>query len=288
MQTSITHLPKNKQTELNQLVKILREHTDDLAMVILFGSYARGEFKEEKDLQPNRRSGHASDYDILVITGTSKTVENSSLWQTINEICLMQNFSAAPRIIVHAIQEINIQLAQAHYFYTDIKKEGCLLYSSGKYTLAEERELYAEEKKHLAQKYFDSNFLSATDFFELYEVCLEKNKYTKAAFLLNQATEMAYKTILHVFNNYIPHEHSLTLLSRLAERAAPQLANIFPKTTKQQQKQFQLLDYAYIGARYDMNFNIQRNELLSLAECVKMLLAITEKACKEKIANMDS
>ncbi len=283
MKTTIEHLPTHKQSELNQITKIIRQHCNDVVMVILFGSYARGEYKEEKDLEPDRKSGHASDYDILVVTNQQETVDNSELWQTINDECQGQHFSAVPRLIVHDIQDLNIKLAQAHYFYTDIAEEGCFLYNSNKFTLAEKRELLPAELKRLAQEHYDTCFTSASDFFDVYEFCLSKGKLTKAAFSLNQATESAYKTILLVFNNYVPHEHYLSLLGRMAEKAHPSIIGIFPKKTDEERDRFQLLDYAYIGARYDTKFKISQSELETLANSVKKLLELTEKVCKEKI-----
>ncbi len=64
MKKTLTHLPKNKKVELEKIEKIIRKHCDDVEMIILFGSYARGDWKEESDLKPDRKSGHVSDYDI--------------------------------------------------------------------------------------------------------------------------------------------------------------------------------------------------------------------------------
>ncbi|MCK5601831.1 nucleotidyltransferase [Candidatus Pacearchaeota archaeon] len=47
---------------------------------------------------------------------------------------------------------------------------------------------------------------------------------------------------------------------------------------------FELLDYAYIGARYDKRFTVTKEQLEQLAHGVKRLHEITEKLCKEKIS----
>ncbi|WP_428625087.1 nucleotidyltransferase domain-containing protein [Sedimenticola sp.] len=70
MQTNISHLPLKKQRELEQITEIVKAQ-EGVEMVILFGSYARGDWREEKELKPNRWSGHASDYDILVVVAYS-------------------------------------------------------------------------------------------------------------------------------------------------------------------------------------------------------------------------
>ena len=52
---------------------------------------------------------------------------------------------------------------------------------------------------------------------------------------------------------------------------------------EKQDELFELLDYAYIGARYDMHYKITKQQLEQLAPCVKKLHEVTEKLCREKI-----
>ncbi|MCU7926528.1 MAG: nucleotidyltransferase domain-containing protein [Candidatus Thiodiazotropha sp. (ex Dulcina madagascariensis)] len=74
MNQILGHLPEFKRDELKHIVSVIHQKSDDVEMIILFGSYARGDYKVEADLQPDRKSGHVSDYDILVVTGQKKTV----------------------------------------------------------------------------------------------------------------------------------------------------------------------------------------------------------------------
>ena len=61
-------------------------------------------------------------------------------------------------VIVHDIDFINRCLNKAQYFFTDIKKEGILLYNSGKYQLDEPKELSPEERRKLANEDFNYYF----------------------------------------------------------------------------------------------------------------------------------
>ncbi len=79
MQTSLDHLPEEKREELRLLTETIRTVCNDVEMVVLFGSYARGDYKEEEDLDPDRKSGDVSDYDILVVTTEKDTVHNGHL-----------------------------------------------------------------------------------------------------------------------------------------------------------------------------------------------------------------
>jgi hypothetical protein len=66
-----------------------------------------------------------------------------------------------------------------------------------------------------------------------------------------------------------------------------QLANLFPKNTEIEKERFKLLEYAYIGGRYDPKYRISKEDLEILAQDVKKLLAITREICTKKINNLD-
>ncbi|RFA27029.1 hypothetical protein CAI21_15895 [Alkalilimnicola ehrlichii] len=94
MRTSLSHLPAEKQQELEQIADLI-DKTVQPELVILYGSYARGDYKEEKDLAPQRWSGHASDYDILVAVSDRTTESDAELGRQLYELCNAHNFSAS-------------------------------------------------------------------------------------------------------------------------------------------------------------------------------------------------
>ncbi len=283
MKKSLNHLPKKKQEELNRIASLIREMCDNLEMIILFGSYSRGDWKEEADLEPDRKSGHKSDYDILVVTKEKSTAIDTRLWNDTATKCNALNLSTHVRIIAHDIQDINIKLAEGQYFYTDVKKEGCLLYDSSNFKLARKRKLRLAEQQRIAQDYFDHWFTKAKHFYDDFAGNFERECYSQSAFMLHQATEASYKAILLVFTNYNPNEHFLGILGSTATKCDPAFQDIFPKETEEEEERFRLLDYAYIGARYDPDFRVTKEDLEYLSERVKILLELTEKICKEKI-----
>ena len=141
----------------------------------------------------------------------------------------------------------------------------------------------SSEQKRLAQDHFGHWFGEAKDSFFMYEQALKSRKYKKAAFELHQATEACCKAILLVFTNYNPQEHYLVLLGQRAEKYGCSLSEIFPRETEGQKELFNLLDHAYIGARYDPEYKITKKQLEQLAKYVRKLQRLTKKICKEKI-----
>ena len=101
--------------------------------------------------------------------------------------------------------------------------------------------------------------------------------------MLHQAVEHASKTVLLIFGGECPQEHHLDVLGDLAADYCPQLKGILPRETDDQKELFELLDYAYIGARYDREYKITKEQLEQLAPCVKKLHEVTEKICVAKI-----
>jgi hypothetical protein len=279
MKKSLKHLPKNKQEELQKVVTAIQKTCKDVEKIILFGSYARGDYKEEKDLKPKQKTGHISDYDILVVTEKKESTDEFVSWNGAENL----NLSAPARIIAHDIESLNINLAEGQYLFADIKKEGILLFDTRNHKLARKRKLKQSEKQRIAKDYFEHWFERSESFFKHYGYAMLDKDYKTAAFNLHQAAEHAYKTILLVFTNYNPNEHYLRILGRMSEKHCEDLKNLFPKTTGKEKDRFKLLEYAYIGGRYDPDYRISKEDLEILAKDVKELLRLTKECCEGKI-----
>jgi uncharacterized protein len=285
MNRDLSYLPQNKRDELQQIVGIIREHCPAAGMVILFGSYARGDWKEQKDLAPDRKSGHPSDYDILVLTEDEYDCDSTEL-NTINNTCLNARLSATARVIHHDIGFMNRKLETGRYFFTDIVSEGRILFDDDSLTLSDEKVLTPVERLEIVQNDFDHWFERAYRFFEFYKMGMEKRWLKEGAFHLHQTAETAYKTTLIVFTNYIPDEHYLALLGERAAAIDPGLRDVFHGENSFEHEAFTALEYAYIGARYDKRYVIDEASLIYLAERVELLLKHTEAVCRQKIAEL--
>ncbi len=290
MNNSLKHLPQRKRDELAKIVSTIRDNCQTIEKIILFGSYARGNYKEKKDLAENRKSGHVSDYDILVVTKDAITALDTNLWHEIGEKCRNLKLSADPRILTHDIEELNNKLSVGQYFYSDIKKDGIVIFDAGNFDFADRRKLSDEEIRKLRTEYFDHWFGRAERFFKHYEVDFEDVKQAQdksanglAAFNLHQTAEAAYKTILLVFTLYNPNEHFLAILGKECEEYFLELRHLFIRETEEQKDRFKLLEYAYIGGRYDPKYKISKEDLEILASDVKKLLEITKRVCEAKI-----
>jgi predicted nucleotidyltransferase/HEPN domain-containing protein len=291
MKTTINHLPQFKKDELQAIVSLICENCDDIEKIILFGSYARGNYKEVKDLKPNSKSDHVSDYDILVVTKKKEIALDSVLWSKISKKLRVIGFSAHPKLITHDIIELNKKLSEGQYFFSDITKEGILLFDTKKFELTHQKKLTGEEKQKIAQDHFDYWFKKSNLFFRDYnsnfkEGFKDKDFLVQASFHLHQTSESCYKAILLVFANYTPREHFLEILGKEAEKHHVDLKNVFPKFNKEDEDRFKLLEYAYVGARYDPDYYISKEDLEILSKDVEKLLKLTEEICRKRILNL--
>ena len=281
MKTSLQHLPEQKQQELQRAIGIIREEVDP-DMLILFGSYARGDWVEDIDPE-TLLYRYQSDFDILVISETphqaNKVEQNSQLAQKLAKTIHRTPIS----LIAEDIQFVNRRLRKSQYFYIDIVREGILLYDSGKLELAEPRETTGSERRKLAQQDFEYWFNNASEFYTTYQIMLQQNFLNKAAFILHQTTECLYGTVLLVFTRYKPNTHDLEKLGQRVGSIEPKFLSVFPKSTEEEKECFKLLRKAYVDARYKPSYIITKEQLTWLAARVNHLKELTERLCKEKI-----
>lgn len=286
MNPLLAHIPEEKQTELNHLTRLLA-NCKDVEMVILFGSYARGTFVEDSYTEKGIHYEYKSDFDILVVTTHDDLKQKFRLEEKIEKELLNTGLVLTTvSLIFHSIKHLNQTLIEGNYFFKDIKKEGIALHDTGEFKLQNSKKLTAEEAQQKAQAYFDHWFTSANEFIDTFEFAFGREKLHQAAFLLHQAVERYYTTILLVFTDYRPKDHDLEKLD-LRVRNCDARFNVFPRNTGEEKHLFELLRRAYIDARYKMDeYSIEKQELEYLAEKVNVLKELTEEICKGKIGEI--
>lgn len=291
MKKSIKHLPKRTQEELNALLELIHKSVDNCQMLLLFGSYARRDYVLwDTRIEFGVRTSYQSDYDLLVITtGATMQVERK-LERITNKYHEQFEYRrhASPQFIVEHINTVNRNLELSQYFFTDIANQGIMLYDSGKCELVKPRKLSFKEIRDIAQIEFDSLYPYACNFFELVKICLSKEQNKEAAFLLHQVCEKLYNCILMVYTNYRPKNHKLKDLNGMVKRFSVELVTVFPQNTDAEKESFDLLCRAYIEARYNLDFKISRQQLEYLISRVEILRDLTERLCREKIAEYDA
>lgn len=76
METSLDHLPERKREQLRAIAAAVQTNVN-VEMIILFGSYARGNWVEDHSTL------YFSDYDLMVIVEKPEVAQDHLLWQRI-------------------------------------------------------------------------------------------------------------------------------------------------------------------------------------------------------------
>ncbi len=222
MKSTLDHLPEKKQRQLRAVADLIRDEADP-EMVILFGSHARGDWVEDP------AGLYFSDFDVLVIVKSRGMVDKRDLWSKIEQQAQRITKPTELSLIVHDIRDVNEQLEKGFYFFSDIKKEGVLIYDSGRHQLAEAKERPAAERRAYAEKCFADWSKSARGFLRQHEHAVEDGELNIAAFELHQAAERFYHCALLVLTAYKPKTHNLEDLGKRAADLHPLLRNVFPR-----------------------------------------------------------
>ena len=291
MKTSLPERSEHVAEKLAEITGVIRKVVgEDLAMLILFGSYARGDWVQDRYTEDNITYTYESDFDLLVVSENRAHGTSNGEWWLTDAIGRRLHRLGLDRpssmVIVEDLEHLNKALQRGHYFYADIQKEGVLLFDNGRHTLAEPRPLDPADRQKYAREDFEHWFTSASEFLDTTFDDIGKGRFNKAAFELHQAVERFFSAILLTFTGYKPKTHDIEKLDRQASDLAPEFFTVFPRATPEQKRLFELLKSAYIDARYKRDFVITREELDYLASRVRKLQELTKRICEEKIASM--
>ena len=285
MKTSYSHLPEYAKNDLQQIVALILERVPHCEMIILYGSYARGTFVEydERD-EFGILTSFMSDYDLLVVTSNMDVQEVGHLLNTVDDKYYKRpDYQVPIQFINDDIEKLNSDLSKRRYFYTEIKKQGIMLYDSGNYKLERARKLNFEEIWKQAQEYFDEKFETANDFLRSAMYDRKDEKYKMCSFHLHQTCENYFYALRLVHTLKNSKQHNLSKLLGSTRKYSPELCKIFPRKTKEEKRLFELLRLAYVEARYNKKFVVTKEDVDTLFPKIEKLRDITEQICKSQI-----
>jgi predicted nucleotidyltransferase len=215
--------------------EILIAGKNTIAMIILFGSYARGDWVSDEYTEGHITYSYQSDLDIMVVLKKGKHIGYSEprIEKRLERELVLDPLSKKPWItlIFESIDYVNRQLENGRYFYLDIKKEGVLLYDCGEFTLSKAKELSSDQRRKIAKEDFEQWFESGSEFLIDTLNALQRNSLNRGAFYLHQATESFYSAIMLVFSSYKIKLHDIRKLGSLVGNYNAELWQVFPHSS---------------------------------------------------------
>jgi predicted nucleotidyltransferase len=298
MQSSLDHLPEGKRQELSRILEILFREFEDatknravarkqgrILKVVLFGSHARGDWVDDPV------GGYRSDYDLLVVVNDEELTDTAEYWMAAEEHLqrtyeITHELTAPTQFIVHSLADVNGQLTRGRPFFSDIVREGILLYEAADHPFARPAKLSPREAFNEATANFHSWFESAGEFLAGAQFHQSRGATKVGAFSLHQATERFYHCALLTQTLYSPKSHNLNFLRAQAERVAPELIPAWPRSNRFAKRSWELLRRAYVEARFSAHYAITGEELAWLLERGTDLQARVERSCRAYLATI--
>ncbi|WP_313614764.1 nucleotidyltransferase and HEPN domain-containing protein [Agrobacterium sp.] len=296
MKSDIGHLPQAKQVELEKVVRIIHEEFAGVVersksdakkdgriyKIILFGSYARGTFVDE----PHTSKGYRSDFDILVIV-SNKELADPKYWDKATDRLMWDKEIETPvGLIVHGAREISNFLHDGQYFFVDLAREGIVLYEFDDRPLAEPKPLSPVDALRVAEEHFAKQFRNAVDFLKGSKFFVQEENLSLATFNLHQSVETTYSCYLLTLTNYSPASHNLKFLRGLSEDRDRRLVDIWPRDHQRFTAWYNILNEAYVKARYSKQFEISEEALAWLQQRTAELHTLVETLCREHIEKL--
>lgn len=298
MKSSLDHLPEKKQRELARAVEIIHEEFEDamrggeadfkkkgrIWKIILFGSYARGTWVDE----PHTTKGYRSDYDILIIVSTRKLTE-PELWYAAKDRLMRDRGIKTPvGVIVHSRREVGDHLHTGQSFFSDIRRDGVVLYELDENPLPHPKPKSAREEFDISSHHFAERYPVSQGLLDTAGYARRKGRLKEAAFLLHQSIEQAYAALLLTLTDYSPASHNINFLRALSEDRDERLAKAWPRDRQRFVAWYNLINEAYVKARYSPHYNITEEALVWLSGRLDVLHEMVETICTEHLKDLQA
>ncbi|MFT4954919.1 MAG: putative nucleotidyltransferase/HEPN domain-containing protein [Brevundimonas sp.] len=295
MKTDLDHLPEKQQDELAHVRTILLDEFEaakkqgsggtsewrkngQVLKIILFGSYARNDWVDEPD------NGYLSDFDLLIVVSHPKLTDIADYWYVAEDKILRDPaIGRTVNIIVHTLAEVNQAIDRGEYFWTDILRDGVVLYELPGYSVASPRPMTVTAAARSAEEHLIRWSDKVTEALAGAAFYLERGNRRDAAFLLHQAVERAYACLLLVHTLYFPRSHNIKFLRSLAEDVDNSLVSAWPRESKQDRRRFEMLKRAYVEARYSDQYDVSPEDLDWLKDAAAQLAALVRASSEARI-----
>lgn len=257
-------------------------------MIILYGSYARGDYKDQVYVKDGIRYFYISDYDLIVITNKTNIKE----YQLAEE--LERRIKSRPDInfFMYDIDYFNRELSTGNFFFVPVYYEGILLHDNGISKLVEPKPLSIEQIRINIESHYEFWIGNS---YEFYETALEKlektiNGKTRSGltlWFLFQTIESIYSTLLLVFMGIKPKLHNLYKYRKSINAISDELNAIFPEGRDSNERRlFELLNRAYIAGKYKMDFEVTIDDLKEISIRLQKMIQVTERICSARIESL--
>lgn len=249
------------EDQLNTVINIIKKSMD-VEKIYLLGKF------------PLLPEGLGDEYDLLILVSEKANRPNDEFES------LVQNRSADTVPVhtsVYKIGKVNEMIRSGHYFFSTFCIPENLIYDAGRIKLETPLPKHDLPRLKVLKLIHKDNIEKAHGFFLGATNYYAAKEYSLCGFMLHQVVEHGLNSLLQPLMQFRIHTHNLNKLMRTARRFSMEIFNLFPRDTDGEIKLFQILQKAYIHARYKDSFEVTEEEAGILLERIKDLLQKIEE-----------
>lgn len=163
---------------------------------------------------------------------------------------------------VYTYATIHEFLSKGHIYFSALcTPENCVYKNTTCFALPRLNPNQCDELIDTSTKSFYQNIQKALTFFRGAIQLTDESERTISAFMLQQACELTFRTLLLSLRGKQVKCHDLVVLRKHLKHFAPTIIGIFDDDEEKEVKLLSTIQEAYIKARYDQSFKITRDEL---------------------------
>lgn len=202
-------------------------------------------------------------------SGNLTIVMDKHVYKPTDEVKQAITFSllAYPKITfeLHNYGTMADLISHGHFYYANLCVEkNCIYRKEAPYQLPVPNAVsLAANKLHAANLFKQSNE-KARNFMDGAERYFAYDKPTMAVFMLQQACEFSYRSLIMIFKGKNIKSHELVALRKQLMHYAPQVIGLFHPKPKKELRLLTLLQEAYINARYESAYQVDHQQALEL------------------------
>lgn len=209
------------------------------------------------------------EYDLLIIVKDDHGRANDEFESLIHN-------RSTDTLPLHAsvcrLSKVNEMIHNGNYFFSTFCVPDKLIYDAGRSKLEIPPANHELPRIEVLLQIHDGIMEKARGFLAGAVNFYEASEFSLCGFMLHQAAEHGLNSLLQPLMQFRLQTHNLHKLMRMVRRFSLEIFNLFPRDTDSEIRLFQLLQKAYIHARYKDTFELNAEDAVALLERIKRLL----------------
>lgn len=224
-------------------------------------------------------------FDLIVVVSAEEKRSDNELQDIIENRCK----AVVPvTVLIMPVQKFRQLLESGHPFVYAISQSALQVYDTGNITVTAEKIPDTREWLDSARVDLDNWAHSAKISMEGAGYYIQNGHLGMAAFLLHQAAEHCYIALIRVMTGYRVHTHNLDKLMRYSRCFSLEINELFARNTPEEIHLFQLLQRAYVDARYKYDYVISPAEIQVLTARIRKLHALVLDICGQQLRALEN